>query len=102
MSLVEDVEKIENKVKKIEQETKDESFAMELLKDQRKQNKRLFVVLIIVLIMWFLTIGYLVYILNDTGTYTETTSQEVKDINSVGGNIINKGNTYGDNKANNN
>ena len=98
MSIQEDIEKVENKMKAIE----NESFAMELLKDQRKQNKRLFVVLIIVLIMWFLTIGYLVYILNDTGTYTETTSQEVKDINSVGGNIINKGNTYGDNKANNN
>ena len=29
--------------------------------------------------MWFLTIAYLVYVLNDTGSYTETISQDNKD-----------------------
>jgi len=54
----------------------EESLAMELLKSCKCANKRLFITLIIVLVMWFSTIGYLVYVLNDTGTYTETISQD--------------------------
>ena len=102
MQLEEDIEKLEKKVEK-------QSFAMELLeysKEQNKQlertNKRLIGVLCIVLLLWFATICYLIYVLNDTGTFTETATQEVKDIDSVGGNIINKGETYGDNKADSN
>ena len=45
--------------------------------------------------MWFATIGYLVYVLNDKGT--ETTTQEVTDIDSVDGNIVNKGDIDGQN-----
>lgn len=78
----------------------DNSFAMDLLKDYKRQNKRQFIIILVILAMWLVTIGYLVYVLNDVGTSTETTTQEIKDIDSVGGNIINKGNTYGDNKAN--
>lgn len=72
-----------------------DSFAMDLLKDYKKQNKRQFIVILVILAMWFITIGYLVYILNDVGTSTETITQEIEDIDSVGGNIINKGNIYG-------
>lgn len=77
-----------------------DSFAMDLLKDYKRQNKRQFIIILVILAMWLVTIGYLVYVLNDVGTSTETTTQEIKDIDSVGGNIINKGNTYGDNKTN--
>lgn len=49
------------------EEVKQESFALEILKDYKKSNKRLFITLVIVLFMWFLTIGYLIYILNDIG-----------------------------------
>lgn len=80
--------------KKIE-ELKQESFAMELLKDARKTNKRMFATLIIVLCMWFATIGYLVYILNDIGTIE--TKQEVTDIDEINGNIVNNGDVYGNN-----
>lgn len=80
--------------KKIE-ELKQESFAMELLKDARKTNKRMFATLIIVLCMWFATIGYLVYILNDIGTIE--TKQEVTDIDEINGNIVNNGDAYGNN-----
>ena len=68
-------------LKKELEEVKEESFAMELLKDQRKQNKRQFVVILVILAMWFATIGYLVYILNDI-EYTEETIdiQEVETI----------------------
>ena len=66
MSIKEDVEKINNKVEQV-------SFAYELLSDYKKQNKRLFVIILVILGMWFATIGYLVYILNDIGVIEETT-----------------------------
>lgn len=52
------------------------SFAMELLEDYKKSNKRLFIIIIVILAMWFATIGYLVYILNDVGTVEETITQD--------------------------
>lgn len=91
MSLREDVEKVQNKVEEIEHQ----SLAMEILKEQRKSNKRLFVALIVVLCMWFATIGYLVYILNNVGTIE--TIQEVEDVDTIGGNIVNNGDVYGEN-----
>lgn len=99
MSINEDIEKIQKKVNAIEEQ----SFAMELLQDAKKTNKRLYIILIVVLCMWFATIGYLVYVLNDTGTI-ETTRVEQSDAGSnnyIGndGEIIN-GNTK-DNKDNN-
>jgi len=54
----------------------EKSFAMELLEDYKKSNKRLFVIIIVILAMWFGTIGYLVYILNDVGTIEETITQD--------------------------
>lgn len=81
-----------NMAKKELNELKEHSFAMEILREQKKSNKRLFAALIVVLCMWFVTIGYLVYVLNDIGIVEEEiTTQEVKDIDSVRGNIINKG-----------
>lgn len=69
-------------MKKEVQEIQEQSFAMELLKeDQKKQNKRQFIIILVILGMWFATVGYLVYVLNDIGT--ETTTQEVTDIDSV-------------------
>lgn len=99
MSIKEDIEKVQEKVSVIEEQ----SFAMEILKDYKKANKRLYIILIVVLCMWFATIGYLVYVLNDTGTI-ETTRVEQSDAGSnnyIGndGEIIN-GNTK-DNKDNN-
>lgn len=52
-------------MKKEVQEIQEQSFAMELLKDQKKQNKRQFIIILVILGMWFATIGYLVYVLND-------------------------------------
>ena len=61
-------------MKKEVQEIQEQSFAMELLKDQKKQNKRQFIIILVILGMWFATIGYLVYVLNDIGTTTEETT----------------------------
>lgn len=45
------------------QELKEQSLAMELLKDYKRANKRQFFIILVILIMWFFTIGYLIYIL---------------------------------------
>lgn len=66
------------------------SFAMEILREQKLANKRLFVSLITVLTMWFVTVCYLVYILNDISTITN--EQEITDIDTIeNSNIINGG-----------
>ena len=72
MTLKEEVLELEKEVKDIQEH----SFAMELLKDQKKQNKRQFIVILVILGMWFATIGYLVYILNniDMSSNPSTTS----------------------------
>lgn len=74
-------EEIEDMKKEVE-EIQEHSFAMELLKDQKKQNKRQFIIILVILGMWFATIGYLVYILNDIGTETTEITQENSDGNN--------------------
>lgn len=74
-------------VKKEVEQIQEQSLAMELLKDQKRQNKRMFIIILVTLCMLFITIGYLIYILNDAGT--EITTQEVNDIENVGGDITN-------------
>ena len=94
---------IRDEVLEMKKEVKDiqeHSFEMELLKDQKKQNKRQFIIILVILGMWFATNGYLVYILNDIGTTTEeTTTQEITDFDTINGNIVNKGDINGENKT---
>ena len=84
-------------LKKELEEVKEQSFASEILSDYKKANKRQFATIIIILCMWFATIGYLIYILNDIGVIEETTNQEVTDIETVNGSIVNKGDINGEN-----
>ena len=69
-------------MKKEVKEMQEESLAMSLLKDYKIQNKRQFIVILVILGMWFATIGYLIYILNDIGVET-TTTEELIDIDDV-------------------
>ena len=71
MSLKSDKEEIDN-IKQEVHELQEHSFAMELLKDQKKQNKRQFIVILVILIMWFASIGLFIYYINITG-YEEIT-----------------------------
>lgn len=79
---LEDIKKqLDENTKKIVsnmEQIKQNSGALEILKDFKGDNKRLFVILIIVLFMWFFTIGYLVYILNDIGETSDNI--EIKDV----------------------
>jgi len=70
MSLKEEVLEMKKEV----QAVREQSLAMEMLKDYKKTNKRLFIIILTMLLMWFATIVYLVYILNDIG-YEEVTTE---------------------------
>lgn len=79
MGLKEEIKDMKKEVSEVK-EIKKQSLAREMLEDYKKQNKRLFIILIVVLVMWFATGCYLVYILNDTGTIEETEiTQDNKD-----------------------
>lgn len=86
MSIKEDIEKVQKKVNAIEEQ----SFAMELLHQSKKTNQRLFIVWLITFVAFIGLLGYTIYLLNDISN-VETTTQEVKDINTVGGNITSGG-----------
>lgn len=78
---------------------KERSLAMELLHDANKRNKRQFIIIIIILVMWFLTIGYLVYVLNDIGTI-ETSSQQIEDVDTIENSNITNGDINGEDNSN--
>lgn len=81
MSIKEDIEKVQEKVNVIEEQ----SFAMELLQDAKRTNKRLFIVWLITFVAFIGLLGYTIYLLNDIGTI-ETTTQEVSQENTDGNN----------------
>lgn len=95
MSIKEDIEKVEQKMKKIEEE----SLAMELLKSCKKTNARLFIIIIVILIMWFSTIGAFLYYINTTG-FEEERTQQVEDIDDLSNSNIINGDVYGNDKTN--
>lgn len=81
-------------IKKEFQEVKNQSFAMDLLNDYKKQNKRLFVIIIILIIAFMGLLAYTIYLLNDIGVVETTTEVEQSDAennNFIGndGDIIN-------------
>ena len=83
MGISEEVLEMKKEVK----EMQEQSFAMELLKDQKKQNKRMFIIILVILGMFTCLLGYTIWLLNDIGITTEeTTTQEVTQENSNGNN----------------
>ena len=96
MSLKEDI----LETKKELQEVKDKSYVFDILSDYKKSNKRQFIVILVILSMWFITIGYLVYVLNDIGTVeTTTTTQEIDDVDTIENSNITNGDMYGESKT---
>ena len=68
-------------LKKELEEVKEESFAMELLKDFKKQNKRMFIVWIITFLTLIGVTCYTIYLLNDI-EYTEETI-DIQDVENI-------------------
>ena len=81
-------------IKKELSDIKSESLARELLQDARKQNKRMFIIWIITFVAFLGLLGYTIYLLNDMQKIT--TTQEIEDIDTIGGNVTN-GDIYGEN-----
>ena len=76
MGLKDDVLEMQKEVK----EVREHSMAWEMLKDSNKTKRNICfawtIVLVTILTFWFATIIYLIYVLNDTNTITETVTQE--------------------------
>lgn len=64
----EEIDNIRNEV----HELQEQSLALELLRDYKKQNKRQFVIILVILGMFTALLGYTIYLLNDFGVSTET------------------------------
>lgn len=63
-------------VKKELEEVKEKSFALELLQDQRKINRRMFIIIMTLIVLLFAETVFMFYTLNDIGTYEDTVTQE--------------------------
>lgn len=68
-------------MKKEVQEIQEHSFAMELLKDQKRQNKRQFIIILVILGMFTCLLGYTIWLLNDIGTTTQ--SIDIEDVENI-------------------
>ena len=98
MGLKEEVAEMKKEVKEVQSH----SLAMELLHDAKKANRRLFIITLVVLTMWFITIGYVVYLLNDIGTVETTTTQKVSDVDTIENSNFTNGDLYGEDSTNKN
>ena len=56
--------------------------ATEMLHILKVQNKRLFIIWLITFIAFIGLLGYTIYLLNDIGTTTETSTQEIQGCGS--------------------
>ena len=74
-----EVEDIKKKVKKIGNDK--QSLAYEMLLDQRKQNKRLFIVIIVLCFMLTGLMCYTIWLLNDIEVVETTETNENYDYN---------------------
>lgn len=68
-------------MKKEVQEIQEHSFAMELLKDQKRQNKRQFIIILVILGMFTCLLGYTIWLLNDIGTTTQNI--DIEDVENI-------------------
>ena len=61
----------------------EKSFAMEILQDYKKANKRMFVIIIILIACLIGSIGYTVYLLNDIEYVEDTDTIEIQDVETI-------------------
>ena len=82
-----------------------EGLATTLLSDSKRQNKRMFIIILVLLTMWFATIGMFVYYINTTGYEEITETAQVEnddgDANACVGDNCNNGEiNYGESNSN--
>ena len=79
MNLKEEVMELEKEVKEIQEE----SFATQILKDYKKQNKRQFIIILVILGMFTCLLGYTIYLLNNFGVSTETETIDIDNVETI-------------------
>lgn len=84
----------------------EQSLAMELINDYKKQNKRLFIIIITILVLWFATIGGFVYYICNYRVEEITEISEVEtdsgNANACIGDNCNNGVVNGESKSDKN
>lgn len=89
MSFRSDVEKDVDEVKHDIEEIRGQSFAIEILKDYKRQNKRLFIVWLITFVSFLGLLTYTIYLLNDIEVVeTDEYTQEITDFESIDNSTI--------------
>lgn len=79
-------------MKKELEDVREQSLAMELLRDQRRQNKRLFIIWIITFVAFICLLGYTLYLLNDISVITtDEYTQEITEIETIENSTITNG-----------
>ena len=87
MNIKEEVEEMKNEV----HEMQEHSFASQILSDYKKDKKRLFIIWIITFLALISVTCYTVYLLNDIGTETTTTTIEQENADGYNNYIGNDG-----------
>ena len=94
-------------MKKEVEAVKNDSLAMELLKDSKSANKRIAIafasVLVFTILIYFVTVGLFLKYISDIGeeeTIVTTKTQEIDDIGSIENTNIVNGDMYGESKTN--
>ncbi len=82
MSLKDDKKEISN-IKHEVHELQEQSLASELLKDFKTQNKRQFIIILVILGMFTMLLGYTIYLLNDFGVSTETDTIDIDNVETI-------------------
>lgn len=80
--------------KEVDEEKEEIGLATEIIRNNKEQLKRKDIIIILLIICWFITGAYLVYLLNDIGTVgttTETYTQDIDDTGDIDNSTINNG-----------
>lgn len=85
MSFGEEIKEEMTEMKKDIKRIQSESLAYDILLDQRKQNKRMFVVWIITFVAFIGLLSYTIYLLNDIDYVETNETSESYDINQNSG-----------------
>lgn len=80
MSIKGDVLDMEKEIKQVKKTIQDTTFAMELLQDMKKQNRRMFTLLLVIIGLWFATIGSFIYYLSLYDFTTEATELNTNNV----------------------
>lgn len=63
-------------IKKEIEEVKKKSLALQLMEERTKTNRRMFIIIMTLIVLLFAETVFMFYTLNDIGTYEDTITQE--------------------------